>query len=103
MARRRQQRICLACAALCIIAGLGLLGLNGWASQITTSGRPRALWRAAPPGLDLGIDVQPATIGQGGYVELWAYPHDADDYLPLLRLPGAPARPRRWQPGEVTT
>lgn len=63
-----------------------------------------ALWRAVVPGIDIGVDASPAAPGQAGYVEVWIYPHDVDDYWPLLRLPGAPARavPTLW-PEEVST
>jgi hypothetical protein len=100
MAERRWRRVRLALAALCIAAGLWLAG-DWWIDQATVAGQPRALWRGQLPGLDLGIDAWPARPGQGGYVQLWAEPHDADDYTPLLRLPGALALPRRWQAGEV--
>jgi hypothetical protein len=64
---------------------------------------PRAHWRATLPGVDVGLDTWPAAIGQGGFVEVWAYPHDAEDYVPLLWLPGAPPllAPRELQPGEM--
>jgi hypothetical protein len=51
----------------------------------------------------MGLDASPARPGQDGALELWLYPHDADDYLPLLRLPGAPPlkAPRERPPGEM--
>jgi hypothetical protein len=92
-------------AALCVAVGLSLVGVARWTTQITASGRPHALWRAELPGIDVGLDASPATIGQDGAVELWIYPYNADDYLPLLWLPGASAliAPPRPQPGEVSS
>jgi hypothetical protein len=70
MAKRRWRRVRLAIAALCIAAGLGLLGLYRWATHVTASDQPRVHWRGQLPGLDLGVDTQPAAVGQGGYVEV---------------------------------
>jgi hypothetical protein len=75
------RRFRLTIAALCILAGLCLVGVHLWVSHVTATGRPRALWRITLPGLDIGVDSSPAAPGQAGY---------ADDYVPLLRLPGAP-------------
>ena len=100
------RRARLIAATLCIVVGICLIGVHLWATYVTASGRPRALWHGALPGLDIGLDSSPAAPGQAGYVEVWVYPHDADDYMPLLRLPGAPAQmtplpePR---PGELST
>lgn len=59
-----------------------------------------ALWRASLPGLDLGLDAYPATSGQHGYVELWAYvyPYDDDGSRTLLHLFGMPALPLKVPP-----
>ena len=100
MAKRRAPGAHLTVAAVCVAAGIALISIDQWTTQITAGGQPHALWRAVLPGVDIGIDAWPAMVGQGGSVEVWAYPHDAEDYLPLLRLPGAPAWPRPWQPGE---
>jgi hypothetical protein len=99
------RRVRLTIAALCVAAMLCLVGVHLWANHVTAAGQPRALWRAALPGLDIGVDARPAVPGQGGYVEVWYEGHDAEDYVPLQRLPGAPAptplpAPR---PGEVST
>ena len=45
------------------------------------------------PGIDIGADASPAMAREVGYIELWVYPHDADDYHPLIRVLGAPALP----------
>src|SRR5688500_13827571 len=100
MAERRWRRARLAVAALCIVVGLWLFG-DWWIERVTAAGQPRALWRGQLPGLDLGIDAWPARPGREGYVQVWYEGHDAADYVPLLRLPGAPALPRMWQAGEV--
>ena len=88
----------------CVAVGLGVVGVSVWARHITAPQRPPLHWRAALPGVDLGMDTRSAAIGQEGAIELWAYPHQADDYLPLLRLPGAPAlkAPPKLLPGEVS-
>jgi hypothetical protein len=84
------RRFRLTIAALCILAGLCLVGVHLWVSHVTATGRPRALWRITLPGLDIGVDSSPAAPGQAGYIEVWYEGYDADDYVPLLRLPGAP-------------
>jgi hypothetical protein len=85
------RRVQLTIAAVCIFVGLWLVLVQPRIDPVTAGGRPRALWRGALPGLNVGIDSSPAAPGHAGYVELWAYSHDADDYIPLLRLPGTPA------------
>jgi hypothetical protein len=99
------RRIRLIIAALCILIGLWLVPVQPQIDHVTFAGRPRALWRAVVPGLDIGIDTSPAAPRQAGYVEVWVYPHNADDYWPLLRMAGrpTPAPLREIQPGEVST
>jgi predicted transcriptional regulator len=66
--------------------------------------QPRALLRASLVGVDIGLDTWPAAPGMGGYVELWYERHDAGDYQPFWRLPGAPPVPvpPTPRPGEVS-
>jgi len=45
------------------------------------------------PGYDLGLDSWPSTPGHAGYVELWYYPHDADDTQPVFQILGTSALP----------
>jgi hypothetical protein len=46
---------------ICSIAiGLCLLGTKLAINQVTASGKPRGLWRASLPGLDIGVDTWPA-------------------------------------------
>jgi hypothetical protein len=90
----------LAVAVCCVVLGLCLIGAHLAIHRVTASGRPRALWRASLPGLDIGLDTLPAAPGLGGYIELWYEGHDAEDYQLLFQLPGAPALPRPRQ-GEV--
>jgi len=68
---KRWRRVRWACAALAIAGGLVLVGVDRWTTHVTASGRPRALWRATLPGIDVGLDVSPAAIGQDGAIELW--------------------------------
>jgi hypothetical protein len=94
----------LAVGIVCVALGLALIGAVA-IHQVSASGKPRALWRASLPGLDIGLDTWPAAPGLDGYVELWYEAHDAEDYQPFLRLPGAPpvlALPTP-RPGEVWT
>jgi hypothetical protein len=98
MDERRWRRVRSIAAMLCLVTGLWLVG-DWWLDHVTAASRPRGLWRAVLPGVDLGVDAWPASPGRGGYVQLWAYPHDANDIWRLLRLPGAPALPRLWQSG----
>ena len=104
-AGRRWRRGRRAIAALCVAAMLCLVGIHLWAAHVTAAGPPRALWRATLLGLDIGVDAWPAAPEQGGYVEMWYAPHDAEDNVPLLRLPGAPAPTPlpELRPGEVET
>jgi hypothetical protein len=99
MLRRRFNSL-LTFAALCIITGALLLGWS-WLSDVTAPGpQPHALWRATLPGVDVGLDTSPAAIGRAGYIELWYYPHDADDIQPVFQLFGAPALPAMHTPNE---
>ena len=100
MRRRR-----LAIGIACVILGLCLIGVHLAINRVTAHGRPRALWRASLPGLDIGLDTWPAAPGMGGYIELWYERHDAADYEPFLRLPGAPPVPvpPTPRPGEIWT
>jgi hypothetical protein len=99
--RRRRRAIVIFCVAL----GLCLIGAHLAINRVTARGQPRALWRASLPGVDIGVDTWPAAPGMGGYIEIWYEGHDADDYQPFLRLPGAPPVPvlPTLRPGEVWT
>ena len=82
-----------------------LVSGRAWLQRATAPApRPHAVLRVALPGLNLGADAWPARAGAAGYVELWAAPYDADDYRPLLQLPGAPAQPVAPTPrlGEIS-
>src|SRR5262245_55456384 len=99
MLRRRFNPL-LTIAALFIITGALLLGWS-WLSDVTAPGpRPHALFRITIPGVDVGLDTSPAAIGQARYIELWYYPHDADDIQPVFQLFGAPALPPMYIPDE---
>jgi hypothetical protein len=37
--------------------------------------------------------VYPAQPGRAGYLEVWCYPHGAEDMTVLFGVPGAPALP----------
>ena len=79
-------------ASIVFLAFALLVSGRSWLQRATAPARrPHAVLRVALPGLDIGADAWPARAGAAGYVELWAAPYDADDYQPLLRLPGAPA------------
>jgi hypothetical protein len=95
----------LAVAVFCVVLGLCLIGGYLAIHRVTASGKPRALWRASLPGLDIGLDTWPAEPGYGGYIELWYEGHDDEDYQPLFQLPGAPPVPvpPPPRPGEVWT
>jgi hypothetical protein len=83
----------LTIATLCILTG-ALIIIVSWVSDVTAPGpRPHALWRATLPGVDIGLDTSLADIGQLGYIELWFYPHQADDIQPVLRIFGTAALP----------
>jgi hypothetical protein len=90
-ARGRWRRARQTIVVFCVAALLGLVGVHLWVAHVTAAGPPRTLWRAALLGLDIGVDAWPAAPEQGGYIEMWYAPHDAEDNVPLLRLPGAPA------------
>src|SRR6266508_2994316 len=92
MAQRRERAILIASIAFLVFALL--VSGRAWLQHATAPApRPHAVLRVALPGLNLGADAWPARAGAAGYVELWAAPYDADDYRPLLQLPGAPALP----------
>jgi hypothetical protein len=101
--RLRRRR--LAVVVFCVVIGLCLIGAQLAINHVTAIGKPRALWRASLPGLDIGVDTWPAAPGLGGYIEVWYESHDAEDYQPILRLPGAPPVPILPTPrlGEVWT
>lgn len=95
--------------SLAFLAFALLISGRAWLQRTTAPApRPHAVLRVALPGLDLGADAWPARAGAAGYVEVWAELHDAEDYRPLLRLPGAPAQPvaptprPAPQPGEIS-
>jgi hypothetical protein len=54
---------------------------------------PRAMLRLALPSQDRDADTRAARPGAAGYVEVWAKPHDAEDYRLLIQVFGAPALP----------
>ena len=93
----------LSLIVFCIVIALCLLGTKLAINHVTASGKPRALWRASLPGLDIGIDTWPAEPGYGGYIEVWYEADDVEDYQPFLRLPGTPPLPLppTPRPGEV--
>jgi hypothetical protein len=101
----RMRRGRLTVAIVCVVIGLCLISAHLAIHHVTASGRPRALWRASLPGLDIGLDTWPAAPGLGGYIEIWYEPHNAEDYRPLLQFPGAPPLPMLPppRPGEVWT
>lgn len=103
IAPRRRSRLLTWISVVCFVAGM-LLSAHAWLQRATApAARPHAVLRITLPGLDLGADAWPANAGAAAYVELWAAPHDADDYQVLVQLPGAPAlpvRPKIW-PGEI--
>src|SRR5262249_52344296 len=92
----------LAVAAFCVAIGLCLIGAQAAINRVTASGKPRALWRASLPGLDIGVDTWPAESSYGGYIEIWYESHHTEDYRPLFQLPRAPALQARGG-GEVWT
>jgi hypothetical protein len=101
------RRAQLIIAAVCILVGLYLIGVQPWIDHVTApSQRVHSLMRAALPGGELAIVVLPARTGHDGEVVLWWVGKDAPQVRPLLRLPGAPAQttplpePRS---GEVST
>lgn len=106
MAQRRDRAILL--ASIVFLALALLISGRAWLQRATTPApRPHAVLRVSLPGLDLGADAWPARAGTTGYLEVWIYPRNADDYRPLLRLPGAPAQtvmPPRLapRPGEIS-
>ena len=87
----RRRRLSLIICSIAI--GLCLLGTKLAINQVTASGKPRGLWRASLPGLDIGVDTWPAEPGYGGYIEVWYDSHDSEDEQPFLRLPGTPPLP----------
>jgi hypothetical protein len=79
---------------LILLATIVLLGyMRPHIMQLTSTGTARGLYDLSVPGLDLGIDVIPATVGHAGYLEVWCYPHGADDITILFVIPGAPPLP----------
>jgi hypothetical protein len=81
-----------------ILIGTVLI-IVSWVQDVTAAGpRPHALWRATVPGIDIGLDTSPADVGRAGYIELWYYPHDAEDIQPVLQIFGAPALPELQEP-----
>jgi hypothetical protein len=101
------RRARLIIAALCIVAGLGLVGLDLWIGHVTApSQRVQSLARVALPGGELAIVVLPAQVGRDGEIALWWAGRDAPRVETLVRMVGAPAQPTPMpepQPGEVST
>jgi hypothetical protein len=65
-----------------------------WLQEVTApASRSHPVLSLSLPGIDIGADASPAMAREVGYIELWVYPHDADDYHPLIRVLGAPALP----------
>jgi hypothetical protein len=92
-------------AALCISAGLGLVGIPLWVGHVTAPGqRTQSFAQVALPGGYLVLVVLPARVGRDGEVALWWMGRDAPRIETLLRLPGTPAPTPmpEPQPGEVS-
>lgn len=90
-------------ASLVFLAFALLVSGRAWLQRATAPApQPHAVLRVSLPGIDLGADAWPARPGAAGYVEVWAAPHDAEDYQPLLQMPGAPALPVAPRPGEIS-
>ena len=90
----RWQRYTFAFSLVFFLSAIILSLAHIWLLSVTAPApRPQAVLRLALPGLDLGADAWPPRPGVAGYVEVWAEPHDAEDYQPLLQVPGAPALP----------
>ena len=101
--QRREHAILIASIVFLMFALL--VSGRAWLQRATAPApRPHAVLRVALPGLDIGADAWPARARTAGYVEVWYEPHDADDYRPLVRLPGAPAQPVAPTPrlGEIS-
>lgn len=83
--------LCAALLGVCLLLSLSLM--PGWIRAQTDHGLSRGLWDLSLPGIDIGLDAVPATVERPGYLQLWCYPHGADDVRNLLRIQGAPALP----------
>jgi hypothetical protein len=95
--QRRERAILI--VSLAFLAFALLVSGRAWLLRATAPApRSHAVLRLSLPGLDLGADAIPPRPGATGYVEVWAYPHDADDIQPLLHLVGAPALPPQPRP-----
>jgi hypothetical protein len=94
-------------AALCIVIGLGLVGVPLWINHVTAPGqRVQSLARLPLLGGELAIVVLPAGVGHDGEIALWWAGRDAPRVETLVRMVGAPAQPTPMpepQPGEVST
>ena len=96
----RRFNLLLTISTIFILIGALLLVIS-WVQDVTAAGpRPHALWRASVLGVDIGLDTCPADVGRAGYVELWYYPHDADDIQPVFQVFGAPAEAPMNAPDE---
>jgi len=91
LARPRWPGIFLLLAAILLACAIWWTVITPWAAE--QSQTTHAIWRAGISGLDLGLDAHAPRIGTDGYVQLWIFPHWAEDVWFLLRIPGAPARP----------
>jgi hypothetical protein len=80
-------------AALVVALTLGLALVRPYVRDLTRHGQDRELWDVSLPALDFGIDVSVAKPGQRGYLSVWLFWHGADDIVPLVDIPGAPALP----------
>ena len=94
----RRERLILAFSLLFLLCSILYVGRMWLLRATAPAPRPHAVLRLTLPGLDLGADAWPARPGATGYIEVWAEPHDAEDYQPLLQVPGAPALPMAPKP-----
>jgi hypothetical protein len=89
MHRKRTDWLILAAAAAFLIAALWMTQISPWIAAQTAPGqRHGAVWRGTTPGIDVGVDAVPATRSRDGYLQVWIYPHQAEEPWMLVRVPG---------------
>lgn len=85
---RRSDIIILICATMFLAAALWIAQIQPRIDAATAPGAAATAWRGSLALIDVGLDVTPATATRRGAIQVWVYPHFADDVWFLPALPG---------------